>query len=107
MYPHFLFVHIVGESTQDLSTGDWTTPVDMWVLHSICREETNGAGRSINGPDGKAIIYSSTVYMPRTAKIAEGTEVRVCETNDADGVCRITGQILKHDVSQLHGRLWV
>lgn len=107
-YPHFLFVHQVSESTQDPETGDWWTPEDQWVMHSVCREETNGAGRMINGPDGQAIVFSSTVYLPRTAaKITEGTEVKVMESNDVNGFCRVSGKNLKFDASQLHARLWV
>ena len=56
---------------------------------SICREETNGAGRTINGPDGNAIVFSSMIYTPKgITKIAEGTQVLVSETDSADGVCR-------------------
>lgn len=106
-YPHFLFVHLVAESVQD-ADGNWTDAVDGWVKHSICREETNGAGRQINGLDGKAIVFSSTVYMPRTAaKIQEGTEVLVSETDIETGACRVKGTVLKHDISQLHARLWL
>lgn len=107
-YPHFLFVHQVLESAQDPETGDWWTPEDQWVMHSVCREETNGAGRQINGLDGEAIVFSSTVYMPKTAaKIQEGAEVLVSETDSETGVCRVKGTVLKHDISQLHARLWL
>ena len=106
-YPHFLFVHVVEESIQD-GDGNWTEAVDQWNFHSVCREETNGRGTKINGTDGNAIVFSSTVFMPRTAaRIAELTEVLVSETNDENGICRVKGQVLKFDAAQLHARLWV
>ena len=106
-YPYHLFVYRVSESTQD-NEGNWSTPVERWEKVSICREETNGAGRTINGPDGNAIVFSAMIYTPKgIAKIAEGTQVLVSETDSADGPCRIKGTILKHDVGQLHGRLWL
>lgn len=106
-YPHFLFAHITPESSKN-EDGSWWTPEAAWVLVSVCREETNGAGRTIIGVDGKAIVYSSSIYLPKgVQRIAEGTEILVSETNDVDGICRIKGSLLKHDVGQLHGRLWV
>jgi hypothetical protein len=106
-YPHFLFVHVVSESVQD-SDGNWSDPIDSWAKHCKCREETNGAGRQINGPDGKAIVFSSVVYMPKNAtKIQEGTEILVSETDSETGLCRVEGTVLKHDISQLHARLWL
>lgn len=106
-YPHFLFVHVVSEATQD-GDGNWTTATDSWVLHSICREETNGKGSVINGTDGKAIVFSSTVFMPYSwSKISENTEVLVSETNNPEGTVRIKGQVLKFDTGQLHRRLWL
>ena len=106
-YPHYLFVHVVGDSVQD-GDGNWTTPSDTWSLHSVCREETNGKGSQINGADGKAIVFSSTIYLPKIAqKIAEGAEILVSESNSAQGTCRIKKQVLKFDVGQLSCRLWV
>ena len=68
-YPHYLFVRIVSESVQD-SDGNWTTPSDSWLLHSICREETNGKGSMINGADGKAIVFSSTISIGPTPSLS-------------------------------------
>lgn len=106
-YPYYLFKRTVTPSSQD-GEGNWSTPTDSWVLHSICREETNGKGSLIRGDDGRAIVFGSTVYMPKSAaKIDEGTEILVSETNSENGVCRIRGQVLKFDVGQLNCRLWV
>lgn len=106
-YPHFLFVRQVGEAVQD-DEGNWSTPAENWMMHSICREETNGKGTVINGSDGKAIVFSSAVYMPRTAtRISEGVEVRIMDANDSDSSCRIKGVLLKFEVGQLNCRLWV
>lgn len=107
-YPYYLFVHNISESTQDPNTGNWSTPSDDWVFHSVCREETNGAGRQINGQDGEAIIFSSVVYLPSTAaSIAEGTEVFVSETNSKEAERRICKHVLKFNKGQLNSRLWL
>lgn len=106
-YPHFLFVKIVTESTQD-DSGNWSDATESWVLNSVCREQSNGKGSVVNGPDGKAIIFTSVIHLPLSANILiEGTEVFVSETNSSLGIVRIKGQILKYNVGQLHNRLWV
>lgn len=106
-YPHFLFVKTATESTQD-GDGNWSTPTEGWVFHSMCREQPNGNGSTLNGPDGKAIIYASTIHLPLTAlRIEEGVEVLVSNSNDATGLFRIKGQVRRFDPGQLHSRLWV
>lgn len=109
-YPHYLYRREVSEVTQD-NSGNWVNnggDPSVWVLHSMCREETNGKGSTINGTDGKAVVYSSTVYIPRAAgEIKEGTEVVVSKSNDPTVGIRIKGQILKFDKGQLNNRLWV
>jgi hypothetical protein len=113
-YPHFLFVHILTASEQD-GAGNWSDPIDNWVLHSICREETNGKGSVVNGFDGKSTVFSSTVFLPRTAeKISEGSEIMICESDEVNvytsapiGVCRVKGQVLNFSKGQLHSKLWI
>lgn len=106
-YPHFLFVHVVSESVQD-NEGNWTDPVDEWVLHANCREETNGAGRQINGPDGKAVVFSSIVYLPKsTASIDYNTEAKVTDVNDSNAKPRVKGQVLNFYPGQMNCRLWL
>ena len=107
-YPHYLFVkEQSSESTQD-TDGNWVTSGQSWSFHSKCREETNGAGRQINGVDGKAIVFSSTVYMPKgTEKIVEGTEILVTSEDSENGPKRVQGIILKYDSNQFNCKLWV
>jgi hypothetical protein len=106
-YPHFLFVHLVSESVQD-NEGNWTGPVDEWVLHANCREETNGAGKLINGPDGKAVAFSSTVYLPKSsANIEFGTEIKITSINDVLANPRAKGHVLNFSQGQMNSRLWV
>lgn len=106
-YPHFLFVKQVTESTQD-GSGNWSTANESWVLHSFCREQSNGKGNVVNGQDGKAIVFASLIHLPNTAvRLKEETEVLVSESSDISGVTRIKGQVLKFDVGQLHNRLWL
>lgn len=107
-YPHYLFVSVTSQSQQDPTTGDWTEGGQAWQLYSVCREETNGKGQMINGTDGKAITFSSAMYMPKgTPRIQEGTTIRVTEVNDKDGQKRVEGSVLKFDNGQLSTRLWV
>lgn len=107
-YPHYLFIKCQGsESTQD-ADGGWTNSEPSWSFLSKCREETNGAGRQINGVDGKAIVFSSTVYMPKgTEKIVEGTEILVTSEDCENGPKRVQGVVLKFSPGQLSTRLWV
>ena len=107
-YPHYLYVRVATEAGQDNDGNFVANDDDSWQLHSMCREESNGKGSVINGIDGKAVVFSSAVYLPKSAASIEvGTEVVVSQFNDySDGV-RIQGQVLKFDSGQLHGRLWV
>lgn len=105
-YPHYLFVHVVGASTQD-EDGNWTNPTDSWRLHSMCREETNGKGEVINGADGRSVVYSSVIYMPKSAvEIQDGTEIVVSQFNDAEDGVRIKARVIKCDTGQLNKRIW-
>jgi hypothetical protein len=106
-YPHFLFIVVNPESVQD-AEGNFIKGSSSVLLHSVCREETNGKGSTINGTDGRSILYSSTVFLPITAvKIAEGTQILVGATEDPNSAVRIKGQVLKYDEGQLHSRLWL
>lgn len=106
-YPHFLFVVNSFDSQQD-EDGNFTNNGYCNKLVAQCREETNGKGATINGTDGRAMVYSAKIYMPaNTQSIKEGTEIFISQTNDPNGVVRIKGQVLKFDVGQLHCRIWV
>ena len=105
-YPHFLFVRQQGDSVQD-GNGNWTGQTGSWVLHSICREQTNGKGAVTNGGDGRAVVYESVVHLPVEAEpIAEGCDVKVSYYEDGSWVL-IEGRVLKFKKGQLHSRLWV
>lgn len=107
-YPHFLFVKTQGEALQDPATGNWVEQPASWVQHTECREEPNGKGTLINGQDGRAIVFSSAVYMPKSAsRIVEGSEVYVGERVDGSEFRRSGGQVLKFEVGQLNCRLWL
>lgn len=105
-YPHYLFVLSSPESTQD-GDGNWVEESGEWVLHSICREQTNGRGTVVNVADGKAVVFASVIHLPDEAEmIKEGTEIMVSTTATGNGE-RIKGRVLKFDKGQLHSRLWV
>lgn len=108
-YGHFLYKLLQGgDSVQDEDSGEWVPAPSTWVFHSTCREETNGRGTMIQGADGKALVFSSIVLLPKGAlKVKEGTMVRVTETKDPEGPQRAEGSVLNCDISSMHGRLWV
>lgn len=107
-YPHYLFAYTLGPSTQN-DDGSWTVGASSWVLVSVCREEPNGAGKLVNLDDGKAVVYNSKVFMPKSAsKIAAGTKIIVSETNSIEGFRRVNElPVIRPDDGQLHKRLWV
>lgn len=105
-YPHYLLVKAVTDSTQD-ENGNWTEASETWVLQSFCREQTNGKGSVVNGPDGKAIVFASVIHLPLECEsVAVGSEVIVSNSESEDDA-RIKGTVLKYDTGQLHCRLWV
>lgn len=107
-YPHFLFKLTSGSDAVQDADGNWVSPNPTWEFHSACREETNGKGSVIQGEDGKAIVFSSLVLFPKgAAKVQEGTAVRVVNSEDPASELRIERPVLKCDISQLHGRLWL
>lgn len=107
-YPHFLYVKVMGGNSTRDDAGNWIAAGEEFMFHTICREETNGKGHVINGQDGKSIIYSSIVYMPKSvARLKEGAEIAIYESKDTNSVCLIRKQVLKFDAGQLGCRLWV
>lgn len=106
-YPHFLFVKVTAEAVQD-ENGNWTEASEQWMFNTVCRQQANGKGSSINTIDGQTIVFSSTIHMPLTAiRVNEGMEVLVTESDSVSGVIRARGKVLKFDAGQLHCRLWV
>lgn len=120
-YPHYLYRRESSGATR-LANGDFVQGSDAWVLHSRCREETNGKGEEISTADVLSYRFASLVHMPSgTARIAEGIEVIVSEqsldgydlTDDVirtlkfDGTIRIKALCAKFDVGRLHCRLWL
>ena len=107
-YPHYLwkFVTPDGDAVQN-EDGNFVSPDPSWILHGRCREETNGKGSVITLADGRQITFGALIQSPKgTAKIPEGTKIRV--TNDPDGSdVRVSWECLKGDVGQLHTRHWM
>lgn len=107
-YGHFIYRQVQGGDSVQNEEGEWVPAPASWIFHSTCREEPNGKGTVIQGADGKALVFSSLVLLPKgTVRIPEGTMVKIVETKDPEGLLRIRGSVLKCDISSLHGRLWV
>lgn len=106
-YPHYLFVHQVSESYKD-DDGNWTEPGESFVLHSMCREEPNGKGNTVNVADGNVVVFASNVFLPKGVEsIAVGTNVIICDSNDVTDRSRIKGSVLRFNVGQLNAKLWL
>jgi hypothetical protein len=109
-YPQYLYSKLNGEATQ-AANGSWVVSAPNWVLSGICREETNGKGTSIQTADGRFLVFSSLIFLPReSAKIQEGSEVLVLKekavvVKEDDAI--IKGTCLKFDDGRLHCRMWV
>ena len=124
-YPHFLYKLVSVEATQN-EKGSWVSGEGdaSIVLCGACREETNGKGAKIQAANGVFREFSALVQMPvEVQRVAEGTEVFVCDSEletpesllspdfveqaKAEGIVRISGEVLKFDGGRLHNRLWV
>lgn len=106
-YPHFLYLKTVYPSTQN-EEGNWLPQTEQWIFYSMCREQTNGKGSTVNSIDGKAIVFASVVHLPLKAfSLKEGIEVLVSNIESETGSIRIQKQMLKYDRGQLHDRIWL
>lgn len=123
-YPQYIYALNSGGDSVQLPNGSWVTPEAAWELKGSCREETNGKGSSINTADGKALVFSSLVQIPKgTARIPEGTNVLIArekiedtaQLQDKDfineslisGLIVLQGECKKYDLGRLHCRMWI
>ena len=109
-YPQYLYCKSTGEATQG-SNGSWVGDSPEWVLAGICREETTGKGTSIQTADGRFLVFSSLIFLPRgSAKVQEGSEIMVMKEKAdvvSEGEAVLKGTCLKFDDGRLHCRMWV
>ena len=104
-YPHYLYAVESTETVRD-NKGNYVKPTTSEREISICREETNGKGRTI-AMGGEFIVLSSIIYLPLNCEpIKEGTMVNIYDIVDVP-VLRISGKVLKFDRGQLNNRLWI
>ena len=122
-YPHALYALTTPAATRN-ANGSWVQGAASWSFIGACREETNGKGSSITTADGRALVFSALVQLPKgSTRVTEGTEVAVADktltaaetaslgTNleawKRTGKIRIAGTCAKFDSGRLHSRLWV
>jgi hypothetical protein len=109
-YPQYLYCKSTGEAAQG-PNGSWAGASPEWILVGICREETNGKGTSIQTADGRFLVFSSLVYLPRgSAKVQEGSEILIMKEKAEvvnEGEAILKGTCLKFDDGRLHCRMWV
>lgn len=104
-YPHILFISRASEATKD-DEGNFIVSDPEWEQVSECRDEPNGAGRTVVLTDGKAYQYSSMVYLPSIAdpETLTGSQVKI---EDEAGAVRIRGTIMRAVNDRKNARLWV
>jgi len=102
-YPYVLEVCQQSSPIKD-ENGDWSKPVEEWVVVGKCRDEV-GNGRSILTANGIAEIFSALIQMPKCIPtILVESQIRVI---DSEGNTRITGRVINFVRSQMHAQLWV
>ncbi len=105
-YPHYLLVETTAETIQD-ENGNWVEVGGGIQFFAMCREETAGRGGEIQTGGGTFRTFHSLIQLPKgTTGLSAGTHVYVCNDKAGKDV-RISGEILKFDVGQLHSRLWL
>ena len=122
-YPHFLYIYRASEAQQNENGSYMEGAEGGWELYSICREEPNGKGSTIQVADSQALVFAALVQLPAGLdKIPEGTKVAVTafsvqpemlnspewrKHSAATGLLRICGTVAKYDRGQLHNRCWL
>lgn len=73
-------------------------------MQTECRLEPNGQGRTISGPDGKAVEFAWTMFIPATfqTKVSEGSPVSIAMEAET-----VTGEVIRHSHGQLNSRIWL
>lgn len=105
-YPHFLFVEVAEESTQD-ENGNWTECESSRKFISMCREESDGKGTEFQVAGGEYQKATSLIQCPKNCpKVHKGAMVYVANDKECEDV-RIKGICLNFDPAQLHCRLWL
>lgn len=105
-YPHYLFIEVATESTQD-SQGNWTECEVSRKFISMCREESDGKGTEYQVAGGDYQKATSVIQCPKSCPfVGKGTRVIVANDKDCTDI-RIDGICLNFDPAQLHSRLWL
>ena len=121
-YYEYLYALQVEDSGQT-ANGSWTKGGEAWQLKAACREETNGKGSTIQTADGRILVFSSLIQLPKgTERINEGTKVVVTrepvdvaellnvdfiKAAKASGLIVASGTCEKYDSGRLHCRMWI
>ncbi len=122
--PYFLYTLNTETAEGQNLEGDFIPSVSVWNLHSKCRDQLNGAGRTVALADGQNIVYAGIIYMDVASGIVpEKTEVIVTKTELSDpeilnnpdavkelragGQIRLQGTVKSFEESRLNIRLWV
>lgn len=106
-YPHTLFVYVNTEVSKD-GLGNWVqsvVPSPAYV--SECREEVNGAAKTIVLTDGSSYQFLSKIYLPicDVSKVTHGDTIWVI---DSDNVTkRLEGKVARISIERKHIQIWV
>ena len=122
-YPYFLYKQESQEEAVQDNEGNFESSPPVWVLHSKCRDEVNGSGKSITLPNGANYVYSAVIYLPKETSIIPETTNIIVSKNELSlsgiqdesiikslrlaGEIRSNGVIKGFEESRLNLRLWL
>lgn len=97
--PHVLSYKSVTQGYND-DNGDWVNGADYWI-DNYCKCDYVPAGKAnvITIPDGSAISYSYTVYLPKTCKDFEYGDIIKIDDKEY--------QVLGFHRYQLQCKMWI
>ncbi len=105
--PHILKYKTVSTSSEPYQDddGNWVIPENSEFENVVkCRAEPNGTGRVIAGEDGKSIVYSYTIYLPKDIKsLNYGQKVDVLLNDDIIA----SGTVMMFSRGQMNSRIWI
>lgn len=120
--PYKLYIKQTESAEQNFE-GDFSSAETVWKLHSDCRDEVNGSGKTVSLANGEAYVFAGIIYLNHCAGIIpEGSEVLVSRLelnpsilNDEseikrlrqNGTVRLNGIVKGFEKSRLNVRLWL
>lgn len=107
MFPHFLEVLVKGEEFTD-ENGDFHAGKEEWVVLCKCDCVPTGRANSLTTPDGVAVSYSYTIYLPKgTREFRVGETVRISFNGKGQFAEKREFAVKGFHAYQLQCKMWV